>query len=187
MNINHHRRVWIWISCVLVILCSTMVLTAGTPEDGAVCADTPIAFSEGPMPIERQLRIAGSVLRPRGSEPTFTSISGGCIYAQSDGWQVWNAPVYLPQGATVTQMRFYFFDGDAQDSWAWFTAYDYEGFVDDEWGAASFGNTGSGYVTIEPINHVIDYSTHSYVVNWRPVVAGSTMKVCGFRIWYTMP
>ena len=84
-------------------------------------------------------------------------------------------------------MRFYFYDGDASDSWAWFTVYDYEGFVEDEWGARSFGNTGSGYVTIEPINHVVDYSTYSYVVNWRPVVPGSTMKVCGFRIWYTTP
>jgi len=164
-----------------------MVLTAETPEGAAMRGEAPQSFVEGPMPVEGQLRIAGSVLRPRGSEPTFTSISGGCIYAQSEGWQVWNAPVYLPQGATVTDMRYYFYDGSSTDSWAWFTVYDYEGFVEDEWGAASFGNTGSGYVNVGPINHVIDYANYSYVVNWRPVVAGSTMKVCGFRIWYTMP
>lgn len=188
MNIKHCRRVLVWISFVLVVLCSTSVLTAETPDDAAVREDAPDAFFEGPMPVEGQLRIAGSVLRPRGSEPTFSSSSGGCIYALTEGWQVWNAPVYLPEGSTVTQMRFYFSDGSASaDSWAWFTAYDYEGFVEYEWGAPSFGSTGSGYVTIDNINHVIDYTQYSYVVNWRPVLAANNMKVCGFRIWYTMP
>jgi hypothetical protein len=188
MIFNKNYRQWMFGIGVVVILGSALVSLAGTPENATDPGQEAQAVIEGPVLVEGQIRIAGSVLRPRGSEPTFSSTAGGCIYALTEGWQVWNAPVYLPQGAMVTQMRFYFSDGSASaDSWAWFTAYDYQGFVEDEWGAPSFGSTGSGYVTIEDINHVIDYTQYSYVVNWRPVLAANNMKACGFRIWYTMP
>jgi hypothetical protein len=140
------------------------------------------------MPLELQHRISGAVLRPRTSDPAYSSIRAGCLYAESDELKVWNAPVYLPQGATVDDMRFYFFDGSGStDSIAWFTVYDYQGFIADEWSVQSFGSAGSGYANTGPIDHVIDYSNYSYAVNWRPYNTGSATQVCGFRIYYTLP
>ena len=37
------------------------------------------------------------------------------------------------------------------------------------------------------INHTVDYNLYSYLVNWRPVVTGATMQLCGFRVFYTIP
>ena len=121
-------RAWGVVACVLVCLGTTSVLGSEGSDattvaaDGTSFWDSPQASSGERMPLEMQHRIAGSVLRPRDSAPSYSSITAGCIYAESDEYTVWNAPVYLPQGATVDDVRFYFFDGSVStDSIAWFT------------------------------------------------------------------
>lgn len=135
------------------------------------------------------LRVTGSVLRPRESDVTFAVGSGGgCIYAASgDTNTVWNTPLYLPQGSTVTYLRMYIYDTSTANSYGWLTYYDLYGNLVNEWGVGSSGTPGNDYYDVAIDNHVIDYANYSYVLNWRPLDTGSDMQLCGFRIFYTPP
>jgi len=134
-------------------------------------------------------RIAGSALKPRENDVSYsTSGSGGCTYVSSgDAFTVWNTPIDLPQGSTIDTLRMYFYDTSTSNTSAWFTIYDLYGNIVQEWSVSS--NTGGGYSFNDSaqINHTIDYSTYSYLINWRPVVSGSTLQLCGFRIFYEPP
>ena len=164
--------------------------SASTDADGDG-ASAPFAGSGEPevMPLSLNLRVAGSTLKPRADDVTYqTSGSGGCVYVTGGNQnQVWNIPVLLPQGAVVGTLRIYYDDTSASDSTAWFTIYDLYGAVVDEVSVSTSGTSGNGYRDSASINHQIDYGTYSYVLNWRPIVTGSTMQLCGFRIFYETP
>ncbi len=134
-------------------------------------------------------RIAGSTLKPRTSGNTFTvSSGGGCTYhTGGDPANVWNGPLGLPNGSVVDTMRMYYDDTSASNSSSWFTIYDLYGNLVNEWGVSSSGDLGNGFNDTTLIDHTIDYGVYSYVINWRPVVSGQTMQLCGFRIFYTPP
>lgn len=134
------------------------------------------------------MRITGSGLKPRDSVVDFdVSASGGCVYAINNAFDVFNTPVWLPQGSTINTLRMYYYDTNASNSTAWFTVYDLYGLIYQEWSVSSSGNLGNSFNDSPVINHVVDYSLYSYMLNWRPVVAGTTMQLCGFRIFYEPP
>jgi len=145
-------------------------------EDMAPAASLPQAY----------LRVAGSVFRPRRSSTDWgDSASGGSVYASSgSSLTVFNTPVYLPQGSIVDYIRMYYYDASSSDCYGWFTIYDLNGEIVDEWDAVSSGTSGNGFSNSDPINHTINYGTYSYVLNWRPNQLGSTMMLHGFRIFY---
>lgn len=151
----------------------------------------PSSFSE-PEAAEASLiswRIAGSALRPRENDVSYSIPGqGGCIYVTSgDASTVWNTPVNLPQGSTIDTLRIYYNDTSGSNSGAWFTIYDLYGNIVTESAVSTSGNTGFGFNDSAQINHTIDYSVYSYLINWRPSVTGSTMQLCGFRIFYEPP
>lgn len=115
------------------------------------------------------------------------SSQGGCIYAENNAFDAFNTPIWLPQGATVNQLRMYYNDTSASNSTAWFTVYNLYGVTVDEWSVNSSGSSGLGFNDSPVIDHKIDYNLYSYLLNWRPVVAGTTMQLCGFRIFYEAP
>lgn len=158
------------------------ILLQELPEE----ADAIINALPSPLP---DLRIVGSALRPRTSGISYSvGGGGGCTYVTAgDTWTVWNAPVYLPQGAEVRYMRMYYDDTSASNCYGWFTVYDLYGNIVDEWSVQSSGTGGTGYNITADINHTINYNTYSYVVNWRPLDTGSDMQLCGFRIFYYPP
>ncbi|HNS53118.1 MAG TPA: hypothetical protein PKO09_18325 [Anaerolineae bacterium] len=136
------------------------------------------------------IRVAGSMLRPREDNVSYNwGSSGGCIYATTgDDYTIWNAPVYLPLGSTVTQMRMYVNDTSTLNTSGFFSVYDLYGDLVDEWAVTSSGTPGEAYyvVNIDP-GHVIDYEVYSYAVNWRPNDTGNDLQLCGFRLLYTPP
>jgi len=133
-------------------------------------------------------RIAGSALRPRDSVVDFNiSSSGGCIYAVNNASDVFNTPIWLPQGATVDTLRMYYYDTSGSNSAAWFSVYDLYGDIVEEWNVSSTGDLGNSFNDSAQISHTIDYSVYSYLLNWRPGVAGTTMQLCGFRIFVEPP
>jgi hypothetical protein len=134
-------------------------------------------------------RVTGTALRPREHDVNYdTSITGACAYAASgDASTVWNTVVILPQGSTVGTLRMYYRDTSASNTTAWLTVYDLYGQIVHEWPVTSSGSTGNGYNDSPTINHTVDYNLYSYLINWRPVVAGTTMQVCGFRLFYEPP
>ena len=135
------------------------------------------------------IRVAGSVLRPRESDVDWgVNNQGGCLYAVSGDQYTWfNTPFYLEQGSTIKYFRMYYNDQNASsNSFAFLTIYDLFGNVVDEFGVSSNG-TGENYATTAEFEHVVDYDTYSYVINWSSYSLGSTQQVCGFRIYYLTP
>ena len=157
--------------------------TAGSPEDGFQGED-----DRAPDGLV-SLRFAGSTLKPRETNVSYTvGTDGACTYVTAgSNFTVWNVETGLPNGAVVDTLRMYFYDTNASDSTGWFTIYDLYGTIVQEWSVSSTGNFGNSFTDSAQINHTIDYSIYSYVLNWRPNVTGSTMQLCGFRIFYSPP
>jgi hypothetical protein len=130
-------------------------------------------------------------LRPENSADVEWAVPAigntGCIYAESgDPSGYWNAPIYPPQGATLTKLEVYLYDAseavnaevilgivDAYGNWVY------------GWGGLSYGASGNTLVEINISNHQVDYGAYSYLLWWKPNVVGTGMKVCGFRLYYT--
>ena len=90
----------------------------------------------------------------------------------------------IPDGANVQYLRIYVNDTNAANIQGWFSIYDLYGALVQEFPVASAGTPGEAYYDTALINHVIDYSLYSYVVNMRPGAIGSTLQFCGARIFY---
>ncbi len=134
-------------------------------------------------------RVIGSALKPRENNVSYAADgNGSCTYVTSGStFTTWNITPMLPQGAVVDTVRIYYYDTSASNSTAWFTVYDLYGAIVQEWNVSTSGNFGNGFNDTAAINHTIDHSLYAYLLNWRPNVIGSTMQLCGFRIFYTPP
>ncbi len=179
----------------LLIGATTLPLAASLWADdtgtSAEYAGVQPATSAGEHAIEGaslvSLRLAGSALRPRENDVSYSvNSSGGCSYATvGDSATVWNTAITeLPQGARIDTLRMYYDDTSASNSTAWLTVYDLYGNIVDEYSVSSAGNFGNSFNDSAAINHVVDYSVYSYLLNWRPVVLGASMQLCGFRVFY---
>lgn len=133
------------------------------------------------------LSAAGSTLRPRNSTTAWTSGgSGGCIYSNS-GTDTFNVNIQLPDGAQVNYLRLFYYDTSPADSIAFLTTYDGAGGFTDVFQVSSTNAAGFG-TTLSPYGaHIVDNHILSYVLNWKPFVAGSTMQLCGLQIAYRLP
>ena len=132
------------------------------------------------------VRIPVAALKPRESNVEWgVGGEGGCTYASSgDEFTWWAAPLYLPDGATLRYFRMYYNDqSEAISCAAYLTVYDLFGDIVTEWGIFSSG-TGQNYATTAELDHVIDYNSYNYVINWSPNMIGPDMQVCGFRVFY---
>ena len=178
----------ILVSCLLVALAGTaraqdFESSAEGPEEAR---STIIAedVAEGAGLVS--FRIAGSALKPRQDDVSYSVGGGGaCAYVTAgDALTVWNHAVTLPQGSVINTLRMYYYDTSASNSTAWFTVYDLYGSIVEEWPVSTSTTGGNSFNDSALIDHQIDYNVYSYLLNWRPGVTGSTMQLCGFRIFY---
>jgi len=134
-------------------------------------------------------RVTGSAFKPRENDVSYAvNGNGSCTYVTAgSAFTVWNIPVVLPQGSHIDTLRMYYYDTNASNTTAWFTIYDLYGSIVNEWSVSSSTNAGNSFNDSVQISHTLDYSVYSYMINWRPVVVGSTIQLCGFRIFYTPP
>jgi len=132
---------------------------------------------------------AGSSLRPRDSSVDWANDgSGGCMYlASGDISKIFNIHLEVPNGSRIEYLRLYYYDTSASNSYAWVTRYDDEGDLEDVTFVASASNTGYGTTLSPYIEHIVDTTNYSYVLNWRPYVVGTTMQLCGLRVAYRLP
>lgn len=180
----------------LALALATTALAAAAapppPTSSAEFAQPPAPALAAPDPEPQggtlvSLRVPGSALRPRESNVSYTvNGSGGCSYVTAGStFTVWNyALTELPQGARVDTLRMYYSDTSASNTTAWFTVYDLYGAIVDEWSVSSSTSAGNSFNDSAAIDHVINYATYSYLLNWRPNVSGSTIQLCGFRVFY---
>ena len=164
----------------------------GTPPESYSPADDPALPNQEDI-IEGgglvSWRVTGSALKPRESTVSYsTDANGSCGYVTAgSNFVVWNTPVHLPNGSVIDTLRMYYYDTSGSNTTGWFTIYDLYGSIVEEWSASSSGNSGNSFNDSAQINHTIDYSVYNYVINWRPNVTGSTIQLCGFRVFYTPP
>lgn len=161
-----------------------------SPADNPASLDRDDAL-EGPDAPDALIswRVTGSALKPRENDVSYTvNGNGSCVYVTAgDASTVWNITPMLPQGAVVDTLRMYYYDTSGSNSSAWFTIYDLYGAIVQEFSVSTSDNGGNSFNDSAQINHTVDYSVYSYLLNWRPSVTGSTMQLCGFRIFYTPP
>ncbi len=161
------------------------------PVPDTIEEDEPLTEGVEAQAWDTSWRVIGSALKPRDSDVVFhTNASGGCVYVSSGNpFWVWNTPIWLPPGSEVEYMRMYYVDSSAAaDTCGWFTKYDLYGDIVREWGGCSSTSAGRGYITVAVTpTEVIDYTDHSYVLNWRPNGTGDTIQLCGFRLYYKAP
>ena len=133
--------------------------------------------------------VAGSALRPRDSSVEWdTDGSGGCLYNNGgDPYIMYNTHLDIPDGTRIDYLRLYFYDTNASDSIAWITQYDDKGGIVDLTYVFSSGDTGYGTTLSPEILQVYDTTNYSYVLNWRPLVGGGSMQLCGLRVAYRLP
>jgi hypothetical protein len=131
---------------------------------------------------------AGSTLRTRNSAQDWAnSTDGGCVYAVDTPGEVMNLHLDLPTGSRIDYLRIFYFDTSASDSQAWVTTYNGAGGLTDVLYVTSAGNAGYGTALSNYVGHVVDNANNAYVLNWRPNVIGSTMRLCGLRVAYRLP
>ena len=158
----------------------------GRPASTDGSSRQPEAPLEPAQTYNASLRIPAAALKPRDSDVDWQNGGeGGCVYATvGDEYTVWAAPLYLPDGATIRYFRMYYNDQDTiKDCAAFLTVYDLFGNRVTEWGIDS-SSTGLSYATTAELDHVVNYDSYNYTINWRPNVFGSTMQVCGFKVYY---
>jgi hypothetical protein len=169
---------------------------AGMPLDRLSPADSLVTVNQEDAPDDIDApdaliswRTSGASLKPRENDVSYTvNSSGSCTYATAgDASTVWNITPALPQGAVVDTLRMYYYDTSGSNATAYFTIYDLYGVIVDEWSVSSSGSGGNSFNDSAAINHTIDYSVYSYLINWRPIVTGSTLQLCGFRVFYEPP
>jgi hypothetical protein len=153
----------------------------------------PVDPGEERAAASASLQVAGAALRPENSADVEWAVpvldNPGCIYAESgDPSGYWNAPIYLPQGATLTKLQVYVYDAsDVANGEAALGLVDAYGNWSSGWGGFSSGSGGNTSFEISIPNHQVDYATYSYLLWWKPNVVGADMKICGFRLFYTPP
>jgi len=135
------------------------------------------------------LRIPGAGFRPSSNTAGFEYYYRSSMYATSSPGVWWTAPVHLPQGAMITNVRMYYYDSNATyDCNGQFMVCDFAtegGFHSPYW--SSSGSAGFGYADSAAINHTVDNTQYGYLLLWRPNAADSSIRLEGFQIFYTPP
>lgn len=133
--------------------------------------------------------VPGAAFRPRDSTVSWASDgSGGCVnLSAGTTYVVFNLQLDIPHGARIDYLRIFYYDTNATSSTAWVTRYDDVGGLQDVTNVSSAGTAGYGTVLSAFVDHIVDSVDYSYVLNWRPNVLGSTMRLCGLRVAYRLP
>ncbi len=135
------------------------------------------------------LHLSGSTFTQMYSDVGTTYYSGGCVYHSSGSAShtFMNTALILPPDATITSLRFYYYDTSAEDS----TLRIRQMNDGDEWtdvaSVDSTGTAGLSYRSVSGLDYDIDYVNYSYVLQYQGNVIGNTMRFCGARIGYTTP
>ena len=98
-----------------------------------------------------------------------------------------NLHLDIPTGSRIDYLRIFFYDTSDSNSQAWVTTYDGASGIDDIAYVTSSGTGGYGTYLSPYVGHIVNNASDAYVLNWRPVVTGSTMMLCGLRVAYRVP
>ena len=148
--------------------------TIASPED----PDSPDATT-------RYIHVAGTAFIPYWDpvEPKYAG--GGCVY-YTGTYKYSTFPLELPYGSTVTQLRLYFKDTNANNGIIYLTQYDDGNSYTEIISTTTSGSSGVGYTSVS-LSLPLDYVNYSYSLMWQANVGDASMQLCGARIAYTPP
>jgi hypothetical protein len=196
----------ITIVVVLIVFSLTSATLAQTPQPGQGTGVEPnsgagdIFLSGLPGLLENDqdlmqattqyLHLSGSTFTQMYSDTGITYFTGGCVYHSSGSasYTFMNTALILPPEATITSMRFYYYDNSASDSTLRLRKMN-DGNPDwsDVASLDSAGTPGLSYASVSGLDYDLDYTNYSYVLQYQGNVIGNSMRLCGVRIGYTTP
>jgi hypothetical protein len=145
---------------------------------------------EGPEEVldSAYLHIAGAAFIPWYDDSGSTYTSAGCRYTTnatlSHRTLVYALP--LPSNATITSFGYYSYDNSASDATLYLRQYD-------------DGETTTTLAQLTSIGQDVDFDfqkmsvditleyLYSYAVVWEPHTAGTELRLCAFRVFYSVP
>lgn len=157
-----------------------------------------VVLAGGSQPVTAQpsgwsqplyLNVSGTLFLPRSSLSTWNHLSN-CLVVTSNALKVFNVPIQLPQGARVDYLSFTYVDNSEEfgfNSQAFLAIYDGHGGITDV-AALISEDTNTNSITVSPfIGHIVDNATYSYVLSYKAVEAGESLRLCGMKVVYRVP
>ncbi len=102
-------------------------------------------------------------------------------------YEIFSLQIHLPEGAKIEYLRLYFYDSTYDNGIAWLTTYNGSGDLTDLVNVSTSGSSGYGQSLSDLFEHIVDNHLYTYVLNWRPCVFDSSMRLMGMRIAFRMP
>jgi hypothetical protein len=128
--------------------------------------------------------VPGSVFVPTDSLTLMVTGYYGCFYLDAGYAYALNAPLEIPDGARLVELRMFYHDTSAGGMDGWIYRYnDLSTTMESIAYVESVGDTGhsSSYTTID---HTVDNFNYKYVLMVRINGATSDLQLCGMRVAY---
>ncbi|MFZ3070968.1 MAG: hypothetical protein WA110_07610 [Anaerolineaceae bacterium] len=107
------------------------------------------------------------------------------VYTSSE---IFNVQIHLPEGARIDYLRLYYYDkSTAYNQSAFLTVYEGNGDTTDLTNVSSTGSVGYGENLSDYVGHIVANELNTYVLNWRPILVNSSMRLMGMRVAYRLP
>ncbi len=182
---------WLLVTGAVLLLAGSLAGAPASAQDlgieGQMSTSAPSNQIETPNAND-YLWIAGSSFKPRSTATQYSYASNGCIISTNGGGGLndsFTVPFRLPSGSVIRGVRFYYYDAVAGSSRLSITSYDgLGGFIDHVFaesdGNGGYGNVYAGLTT----PYTVDSSARGFVLNWYPDGGGSSLRLCGARVFY---
>lgn len=182
---------WMWRTVATLLLAVGVVV--GTVSAQGISSEGVAVETGQPWQVEAPnandyLWIAGGAFKPRSTSTEYLDTGNGCIASSTGGSSLnesFTVPFRLPNNSVLIGVRFYYYDAAVGSSRLSITSYDGAGNYTDHVLVTSVGSSGydnvyQGLTT----PYTLDTYSRGFVLNWYPDVAGSSMRLCGARVFY---
>lgn len=137
-------------------------------------------------PRQHILTIPGEAFHPGSDVPYFNSYGNGGAYIES-GTGALVAPVYLPEGATITRFTAYVDDRSSADVTVYLRSLFMTGSYQTHASVSSSGSSGNQSLTDTTISSpTVDYDGRGYLIYAYSSGWNSNLQVMGVTITYTL-
>lgn len=161
---------------------------AGSSANQAALDDSGPDMTEAFEQTFSYFRLVGTAFNPRTSASTFAYNFNGCIYQTAGSDNRFMAPLFVPDGAVIKYLRFYYDDTSAGTNLtAWITRYQPGVTSEDLTSVSSAGSSGYGTTLSPEITHTVDLTNWAYTLIIAPNGNSTANTFCGVRVAYYAP
>jgi hypothetical protein len=130
--------------------------------------------------------VAGSAFTPTDSSTVFSTAYYGCIYLDAGAAYALNAPLEVPDGARLVQLRIFYEDSIGYAIDAYIYRYNDLGTGEELISFTESVDTPGHTSVFDDIvpEHIVDRFNYSYVLRVKIHNYSSTLQFCGARVTY---